>query len=160
MPKDRERSHEDSDREKRSQRSSSSSHHYRYTHGSGRHRESSREHRRHRPYHRETEPHSSTHIYFSGQDIAPSVSVHTDHVTLASNLSSLMTTQHRSGMFKRIFEDYYCQMLERLHEDKATNPEIWHSGCSSTSDVSMYQGANQANLVAVPESPAKKSKPR
>ena len=59
-----------------------------------------------------------------------------------------MTTQHRNGMFKRIFENYYCQMLERLHDDKATNPEIWHSSCSRTSDVSMYQGANQASLVA------------
>lgn len=155
MPKDRERSHEDKDREKRSHSRSSSSRHRRPKHSSGR-RESSREHRRHRPYQREKDSLSSTHIYFTGSDITPSVSVHTDHVTLASNLSSLVNTQ--DGMLE-IFENC-CQMLERLRQDQATNSALWRSSSSSSSDGSRHRGANKSNLVPVPLTATKKSKPR
>lgn len=154
MPKDRERSHEDKDREKRSHSRSSSSRHRRPKHSSGR-RESSREHRRHRPYQREKDSLSSTHIYFTGSDITPSVSVHTDHVTLASNLSSLVNTQ--DGMLE-IFENC-CQMLERLRQDQATNSALWRSSSSSSSDGSRHRGANKSNLVPVPLTATKKSKP-
>lgn len=155
MPKDRERSHEDRDREKRSHSRSSSSRHRRPKHSSGR-RESSREHRRHRPYQREKDSLSSTHIYFTGSDITPSVSVHTDRVTLASNLSSLVNTQ--DGMLE-IFENC-CQMLERLRQDQATNSTLWRSSSSSSSDGSRHRGANKSNLVPVPLTATKKSKPR
>lgn len=155
MPKDRERSHEDKDREKRSHSRSSSSRHRRPKHSSGR-RESSREHRRHRPYQREKDSLSSTHIYFTGSDITPSVSVHTDHVTLASNLSSLVNTQ--DGMLE-IFENC-CQMLERLRQDQATNSALWRSSSSPSSDGSRHRGANKSNLVPVPLTATKKSKPR
>ncbi|CAH3111993.1 unnamed protein product [Porites lobata] len=142
MPKDRERSHEDKDREKRSYSRSSSSRHRRPKHSSGR-RESSREHRRHRPYQREKDSLSSTHIYFTGSDITPSVSVHTDHVTLASNLSSLVNTQ--DGMLE-IFENC-CQMLERLRQDQATNSALWRSSSSSSSDGSRHRGANNFSQI-------------
>ena len=154
MPREGDRSHESDERgSTRTHRSSSN--HGRHKH-SRRHRESSREHRRHRPYRRETEPVSSTHIYFNGSDNAPSVSVHTDHVTLASNLSSVM--EERNDMLQ-IFEDC-CQMLERLRKHQTTNPAFWHHGSSSTSSTTMHRGANQSNLVAVPKSPAKKTKPK
>ena len=155
MPKDRETSHEDKDREKRSHSRSSSSRHRSHRRSSGR-RESSRERRRHRPYQREKDSLSSAHIYFTGSDITPSVSVHTDHVTLASNLSSLVSTQ--DGMLE-IFENC-CQMLERLRQDQATNSAIWRSSSSSSSDGSRHRGPNTSNLVPVPLEPTKKSKPR
>lgn len=156
MPKDGERSREGDDEETQESRihRSSSHHHHRHKH-SGRHRESSREHRKHRPYRREKEPRSSTHIFFNGSDNTPSVSVHTDHVMLASNLSSLVD---KNGDMLRMFEEC-CQMLERLRKDRATNSAIWQQSSTSTSSSSRHRGVNQSNLVTVPQAPAKESKP-
>ena len=158
MPKEGERSHKDDLQERRNHRSSSSHHHRGHKH-SARHRERSREHHRQMPYHRETTPRSSTRIYFNRSDNAPSVSLHTDHVTLASNLSSLLEQRQIGGMLQ-VFEDC-CQMLDRLRQDQTTQPAFWPTGDTSTSSSSEHRGANQSNLVAVRKSPSKKStKPR
>ena len=157
MPKEGDRSHKDDPQERRNHRSSSSHHHRGHKH-SARYRERSREHHRHRPYHRELTPRSSTRIYLNGSDSAASVSLHTDHVTLASNLSSLWEKRQIGGMLQ-VFEDC-CQMLGRLRQDQTTQPAFWPPSGTSTSCSSGHRGANQSNLVAVPKSPAKKSKPR
>ena len=165
MPQEEDRSHEDCRRERNHSSSSSSSfrsshHHHKHSgsSASGRHREGTRDHRRPRPYSRERTPRSSTRIYFNGSNNSPSVSLHTDHVTLASNLSSEVKQREVGGMLQ-IFEDC-CQMFERLRQDQATNSAVWPRFAPSTSSSSKYRGANQSNLVAIPKSPSKKSKPR
>lgn len=159
MPQDGDRSHEDYRRKRNHSSSSTSSrsshHHHKHSGSSAGGRQ--RDHRRHRPYSRERAPRSSTRIYFNGSNNTPSVSLHTDHVTLASNLSSLVKQREVGGMLQ-IFEDC-CQMFERLRQDQATNSAVWPGVAPSTSSYK-HLGANQSNLVAIPKSPAKKSKPR
>ena len=157
MPKEGEQSQRDDLRERRIHRSSNSSSHYHRHKHSGKHRERSRDHR-YRPHHRGTTPRLSTRVYFNGSDSAPSVSLHTDHVTLASNLSSLVEQQQIDGMLQ-VFEGC-CQMLDRLRRNQTTVPAFWPSGANSTSSTSRQQGADHSNLVPLPKSPAKKSKPR
>ena len=90
-------------------------------------------------HHRQQETRSSTHIYFNQNEIRPSVPLHTDHVSLASNLSQMQ------GMSK-LLENCY-ELLDRLHEDRGTIPANYLSG-------DMQRGANHANLVSVPLSTA------
>lgn len=151
MPKDRDRSHQASDQEPRSRRSSHR--HPSHKHDEGKHR--SHRHR-HTPYHREKEPRSSTHIYFNGSDNA---SLHTDHVTLASSLSSLMA--QNGGMAQMLGSCY--EMLERLRSNQLVYPATSRQSATTCTSTDGRRGVNHSNLTNVPRSPksvAKKSEPR
>ena len=153
MPKERERSHQDnSDQESRLHRSL---HRHRSHCGDGRHRV-----HRHRdtPYHREKEPRSSTHIYFNGSHNVPSVSPHTDHVALASSLSTLMV---QNGGMIQIFDNCY-KMLERLRSNQIAHPGSLQQGTASSSNNGQRE-VNHSNLSNVPssqKSTQKEHKPR
>lgn len=152
MPKERrDRSHRENDRECRTHRSSSHRHHNE-SHKHDHERRNRRHHHRHRIHHRQTEPWPSTHIYLNGSaDNAPSVSVHTDHVTLASNLNS--------------FNDSMDVLLENCYEllGRLKNDPIAHPRNSQQNTSSGQRGANRSNLATVPishKSIEENSKPR
>ena len=155
MPKERNSSHRDKDRETRSHRSSS------HRREPGREAESQEHNRRHtrnrrqrrRPYHRETEPHSSTHIYFNGSDNVPSVSLHTDHVTLAANLTSLWE-QREGSLFANCFE-----MMGRLRSNRPAHSAVQAGNLQqgTTARGQRARGVNHYNLATVPISVQKKS---
>lgn len=153
MPKERDRSHQASDQEPRSHRSSS------HRHRSHKHDEGKRSHRhRHTPYHREKEPRSSTHIYFNGSDNVPVGSLHTDHVALASSLSSLM--EQNGGMAQMLGSCY--EMLERLRGNQLVYPSTSRQSATKSSSTDGRRGVNLSNLANVPRSPksvAKKPEP-
>ncbi len=152
MPKERDRSHQDNkDQEPRSHRSSS------HRHRSHKHGDRRRREHRHRqtPYHREKEPRSSTHIYFNASDN----SLHTDHVSLASSLNSLMV---QNGGMAHILDSCY-EMLGRLRKNQIANPGKLPPGSTATSSTNGQRGVNPSNLANVPRSQKtveKKHKPR
>ena len=144
MPKERDRSHQASDQDPRSYRSSSHRHRS-HKHDEGKHR--ARRHR-HTPYHREKEPRSSTHIYFNASDNVPAVSLHTDHVALASSLSSLM--EQNGGMAQMLGSCY--EMLGRLRSNQLVYPGTLKESSSCTS-TDGRRGVNHSNLANLPRSP-------
>ena len=157
MPKERDRSHQASDEEPRSHRSSSHRHRS-HKHDEGKHR--SHRHR-HTPYHREKEPRSSTHIYFNGSDNVSAVSLHTDHVALASSLSSLV--EQNGGMAQMLGSCY--EMLERLRNNQlpVVYPGASRQSATTCTSTDGRRGVNYSNLSNVPRSPksvAKKPEPR
>ena len=155
MPRERDRSRQDSnDQELRPHRSSSHKHRS-HKHGD---RSRHRAHRhRHTPYHREKE--SSTHIYFTGSDNVPSVSLRTDHVALASSLSSLM--EQNGGMTKIIASCY--KMLDQLRTNQIVNGGSLRQTTLTSSTANGQRGVNLSNLATVARSQKsveKKEKPR
>ena len=153
MPKDRDRSHQASDQEEPRSHRSSSHRHRSHKHNEGKHR--SHRHR-HTPYHREKEPRSSTHIYFNGSD---NVSLHTDHVALASSLSSLV--EQNGGMAQMLGSCY--EMLERLRGNQLVYPGTSRQSATACTSTDGRRGVNHSNLTNVPRSPksvAKKPGPR
>lgn len=145
MPEERDRSHQDNnDQEPRSHRSSS------HRHRSHKHGDRRRREHRHRqtPYHRAREPRSSTHIYFNASDNVPSVSLHTDHVSLASSLNSLV---EQNGGMAHILDSCY-EMLGRLGKNQLVNPGNLRLGSTATSSTNGQRGVNPSNLANVPRS--------
>lgn len=134
----RDRRLRENERESRTHRSSSHRHRSNETH---KHDHDRRHRHRRRIPHPEMEPRSSTHIYFNGSaSNVPSVSVHTDHVTLASSLNSF-----NEGMDTLL--DNCFELLGRLRK----NP-IVYSGNSQQTSSNGKRGVNHSNLAAVPTS--------
>ena len=137
----RDRRLRENERESRTHRSSSHRHRSNETHKHDHDRRHRRHRHRRRIPHPEMEPRSSTHIYFNGSaSNVPSVSVHTDHVTLASSLNSF-----NEGMDTLL--DNCFELLGRLRK----NP-IVYSGNSQQTSSNGKRGVNHSNLAAVPTS--------
>ena len=145
MPKERDRSHQDNNDEEPRLHRSSLHRHRSHKHDDGSHRV----HRhRQKPYHREKEPRSSTRIYFNGSANVPSVSLHTDHVALASNISSLM---EQNGGMTQILDSCY-KMLGQLRKNQIVYPGSLRQSSTTTSSNNGKRGVNHSNLANVPSS--------
>ena len=145
MPKERDRSHQASGQQPRSHRSSSHRHRN-HKRDEGKHRT----HRhRHTPYHREREPRSSTHIYFNGPDNVPAVSLRTDHVTLASSLSSLV--EQNGGIAQMLGSCY--EILGRLRNNQLVYPGTLRQSATTCTTTDARRGVNHSNLSNLPRSP-------
>ena len=159
MPREGHQSHEDG-RRKRSERSPSRSRHHRHKH----HRKRRNDFRElDRPNRSERTPRSFTHIYFNGTGTAASVSLRTDHVTLATNLRSLVENQQRKiDDILTILRSRACDMRQHLQREETPESAISPQGEASASSSSCYRGINSSNLVAIRKSAAKRSnsKPR
>lgn len=155
MPKERDRSHQANDQEPRTHRSSSHRHRS-HKHDDGKHRAPRH---RHTPYYREKEPRSSTHIYFNRSDNVPAASLHTDHVALASSLSSLM---EQNGGMAQILGSCY-EMLGRLKSNQLVYTNNLRQSATTCTSTEGQRGVNHSNLTNVPRSPKsveKKPEPR
>lgn len=154
MPREGHQSHEDG-RRKRSERSPSRSRHHRHKH----HRKRRNDFRElDRPNRSERTPRSFTHIYFNGTGTAASVSLRTDHVTLATNLRSLVENQQRKiDDILTILRSRACDMRQHLQREETPESAISPQCEASASSSSCYRGINSSNLVAIRKSAAKRS---
>lgn len=137
MPNERrDRRLHENERESRTPKSPSHRHRSNESHKlDRRHR---RHHHRRRIHHRQTGLRSSTHIYVNGStDTVPSVSVHTDHVTLASSLNSF-----NDGMDTLLGNCF--ELLGRLRNNPLVHPQN-----SQQSISNVKRGVNHSNLTAV-----------
>ena len=156
MAREGHHSREDDHRE-RNGRLSSSSHSSRHRHKRSRRQRNSLHANDPRPHRRERMPRPSTHIYLSSANAA-SVSLRTDHVLLASSLSSMVEHQHEKiddilAILKRCCPVYDTrQQLQR----EGTAPQVE----ASESISSGYRVENSSNVASMRKSTEESRNPK